>query len=162
MATATQPSAPTELATTTQPSAPTELAEAGSPYDEPGEPGESGERGELGGIWEQGVPAECCIPLTRAPLSADDAERLVAVLKAIAVPARLRLLSMIYAHEGAEACVCELTSPLGLTQPTISHHLKVLVDAGLLTRSKRGVWAYYRAVPDALAALAAVLTPPAT
>jgi ArsR family transcriptional regulator len=136
MATVTQPPAPTGL---------TQLCELGEPEVREG----------------QGVPAECyTTSLTRAPLSADDAERLVAVLKAIAVPARLRLLSMIYAHEGAEACVCELTGPLGLTQPTVSHHLKVLVDAGLLTRSKRGVWAYYQAVPDALTALAAVLTPP--
>jgi ArsR family transcriptional regulator, arsenate/arsenite/antimonite-responsive transcriptional repressor len=104
--------------------------------------------------------AACCTPLARAPLSARDAARLAGVLKAIAVPARLRLLSMIYAHEGGEACVCELTEPLGLTQPTVSHHLKVLVDAGLISRDKRGVWAYYRAVPDALAALAAVFSPP--
>nr|WP_326828227.1 metalloregulator ArsR/SmtB family transcription factor [Parafrankia discariae] len=96
--------------------------------------------------------------MTQAPLSAEDAERLAAALKAVAVPARLRLLSMIYAGAGGEACVCELTEPLRLTQPTVSHHLKILVDAGLVTREKRGVWAYYRAVPDALAALAAVFT----
>jgi ArsR family transcriptional regulator len=107
-----------------------------------------------------GAISTCCTPLARAPLSAQEADTLVAVLKAIAVPTRLRLLSMIYAREGGEACVCELTEPLGLTQPTISHHLKVLVDAGLITRDKRGVWAYYRAVPEALAALAAVFTPP--
>ncbi|KLL10690.1 transcriptional regulator [Protofrankia sp. BMG5.30] len=107
-----------------------------------------------------GLPVACCTPLTRAPLSAEEAERLVTVLRAIAVPARLRLLSMIYARENGEACVCELTEPLGLSQPTVSHHLKVLVDAGLITRDKRGVWAYYRAVPDALAALATVFAPP--
>ncbi len=106
-----------------------------------------------------GTPTACCTPLTRAPLSAEEADRLVTVLKAIAVPARLRLLSMIHAHEGGEACVCELTEPLGLSQPTVSHHLKVLVDAGLITRDKRGVWAYYRAVPDALTALATVFAP---
>jgi ArsR family transcriptional regulator len=105
------------------------------------------------------IPA-CCTPLTRAPLSAADADQLAAVLKAIAVPARLRLLSMIYAREGGEACACELTEPLGLSQPTVSHHLKVLVNAGLITRDKRGVWAYYRAVPGALNALAAVFGPP--
>jgi ArsR family transcriptional regulator len=142
--------------TVTQSPAPARLAEAGGACGEPGASREAGRRG----AWEQDVPAECCTPLTRAPLSADEAERLVAVLKAVAVPARLRLLSLVYAHDGSEACVCELTGPLGLTQPTVSHHLKVLVDAGLLTRSKRGVWAYYRAVPDALAALAAVLAPP--
>jgi ArsR family transcriptional regulator len=79
-------------------------------------------------------------------------------LKAIADPARLRLLSMVAAHEGGEACVCDLTEPLGLSQPTVSHHLKVLVEGGLLTRDKRGVWAYYALVPGALDALAGVLT----
>ncbi|MCK9875808.1 metalloregulator ArsR/SmtB family transcription factor [Frankia sp. Ag45/Mut15] len=108
-----------------------------------------------------GVVSACCTPLTGAPLSSAEADTLAAVLRAIAVPTRLRLLSMIYAREGGEACVCELTEPLGLTQPTISHHLKVLVDAGLLTRDKRGVWAYYRAVPGALAALGAIFAPPA-
>lgn len=100
-----------------------------------------------------GALGACCTPLATAPLSAHDADQLAAVLKAIAVPARLRLLSMIYARDGGEACVCELTEPLGLTQPTVSHHLKVLVDAGLISRDKRGVWAYYRPVPGALAAL---------
>jgi len=138
------------MATVMQPPAPAGLIEAGSPC---------GELDGLDGLEEPGAPGERCTPLARAPLSAADAERIVAVLKAVAVPARLRLLSLIYAHESAEACVCELTGPLGLTQPTVSHHLKVLVDAGLLTRSKRGVWAYYRAVPDALAALAAALSP---
>ncbi|OHV31822.1 MULTISPECIES: ArsR/SmtB family transcription factor [Pseudofrankia] len=104
-----------------------------------------------------GALSGCCAPLAREPLSAADAEQLATVLKAIAVPARLRLLSMIYARDGGEACVCELTEPLGLTQPTVSHHLKVLVDAGLITRDKRGVWAYYRPVPGAMAALAAML-----
>ncbi|MDP9396738.1 MAG: metalloregulator ArsR/SmtB family transcription factor [Actinomycetota bacterium] len=103
----------------------------------------------------------CCSPLARAPLSAPDAERLAGLLKALADPARLRLLSLIQAHEGGEACVCELTEPLGLTQPTVSHHLKVLLDAGLLVRDKRGVWSYYRAVPETLAALADVLATPA-
>ena len=102
--------------------------------------------------------AACCAPLVRAPLGAEDATRLASTLKAIADPARLRLLSLVAAHEGAEACVCDLTEPLGLSQPTVSHHLKVLVDAGLLTRDKRGVWAYYRLVPGALDALAGVLS----
>jgi len=100
----------------------------------------------------------CCAPLTREPLSAGSAATLAQTLKAIADPTRLRLLSMVAAHEGAEACVCDLTEPLGLTQPTVSHHLKVLVDAGLLTRDKRGVWAYFAIVPGALDSLAAVLT----
>ncbi|EFC84931.1 transcriptional regulator, ArsR family [Parafrankia sp. EUN1f] len=106
-----------------------------------------------------GALSACCGPLAREPLSVEDAERLATVLKAIAVPTRLRLLSMIYARDGGEACVCELTEPLGLTQPTVSHHLKVLVDAGLITREKRGVWAYYRPVPGTMATLAAMLTP---
>nr|WP_157735597.1 metalloregulator ArsR/SmtB family transcription factor [Pseudofrankia inefficax] len=106
-----------------------------------------------------GAMSACCTPLAREPLSAAEADQLAAVLKAIAVPARLRILSMIYARDGGEACVCELTEPLGLTQPTVSHHLKVLVDAGLISREKRGVWAYYRPVPHAMAALAAMLTP---
>ena len=75
------------------------------------------------------------------------------VLKALADPARLRLLSLIASHDGAEACVCDLTEPVGLSQPTVSHHLKVLVDAGLVTRDKRGVWAYYALVPGALDAV---------
>ena len=100
----------------------------------------------------------CCAPLVREPLSAAGAEQLGGVLKALADPARLRLLSMIAAHEGGEACVCELTEPLGLTQPTVSHHLKVLHDAGLVSRDKRGVWAYYRLVPAALTGLAALIT----
>lgn len=99
----------------------------------------------------------CCAPLTRAPLSADDAVALAKVVKALADPARLRLLSLIAAHEGSEACVCDLIEPLGLSQPTVSHHLKVLVDAGLVTRDKRGVWAFYALVPQALSALASVL-----
>ena len=82
-----------------------------------------------------------------------------AALKAIADPTRLRLLSMVAAHEGGEACVCDLTEPLGLTQPTVSHHLKVLVDAGLLTREKR-VWAYFTLVPGALDSLGAMLVSP--
>ncbi|WP_309225650.1 metalloregulator ArsR/SmtB family transcription factor [Quadrisphaera sp. INWT6] len=100
----------------------------------------------------------CCAPLVREPLRAEDAAALARTLKAIADPARLRLLSMVAAHEGGEACVCDLTEPLGLSQPTVSHHLKVLVQAGLLMRDKRGVWAYYALVPGALDALAGVLT----
>lgn len=106
------------------------------------------------------LASECCAPLLREPITADQAADLARMLKALADPVRLRLVSMVAAHEGGEACVCELTGPLGLTQPTISHHLKILVDAGIFTRDKRGVWAYYALVPSALEALAAVLTPP--
>jgi ArsR family transcriptional regulator, arsenate/arsenite/antimonite-responsive transcriptional repressor len=99
----------------------------------------------------------CCAPLTREPISAAEAVDLAAQLKAIADPARLRLISMVAAHDDQEACVCDLTEPLGLTQGTVSHHLRVLVDAGIFTRDKRGTWAYYRLVPGALDSIASVL-----
>jgi ArsR family transcriptional regulator len=104
----------------------------------------------------------CCPPLAREPISAAEAQRLAGVLKAIADPTRLRLLSLIQAHDGGESCVCELTGSLDLSQPTISHHLKVLHEAGLLERDKRGVWVYYRAVPGALSALAELIGAPAS
>jgi ArsR family transcriptional regulator len=100
---------------------------------------------------------DCCAPLLREPLSPDQADSLARTLKALADPTRLRLVSMVAAHEGGEACVCDLTEPLGLTQPTISHHLKILTDAGIFSRDKRGVWAYYALRPQALQALAAIL-----
>ena len=99
----------------------------------------------------------CCAPPTREPISAAEATDLAAQLKAIADPARLRLISMVAAHDDQEACVCDLTEPLGLSQGTVSHHLKVLVDAGIFTRDKRGTWAYYRLVPGALDSIASVL-----
>ena len=99
----------------------------------------------------------CCAPLLHEPITASQAADLARMFKALADPTRLRLVSMVAAHDGGEACVCELTEPLGLTQPTISHHLKILVDAGIFTRDKRGDWAYYSLVPAALDALAAVL-----
>ncbi len=105
-------------------------------------------------------PVACCAPLAREPLTAEAATTLARTMKALADPARLRLLSLVASHEGGEACVCDLTEPLGLSQPTVSHHLKVLVDAGLLTRDKRGVWAYYTLVTEAMNAVAAVLTAP--
>lgn len=100
----------------------------------------------------------CCPPVTGNALDAEAAHGLAAVLRALAEPTRLRLVSLIAAHDGAEACVCDLTGPVALSQPTVSHHLKVLVDAGLLEREQRGRWAYYRLVPGALDALAALLT----
>ncbi len=99
----------------------------------------------------------CCSPITREPLAAPEAEQLAQVLKALADPTRLRLVSLVAAHEGDEACVCELTGPVGLSQPTVSHHLRVLVDAGILQREQRGKWAYFRIVPGALDALAGIL-----
>lgn len=99
----------------------------------------------------------CCSPLTREAIAEANASHLASSLKALADPSRLRIISMVAAHDGAEACVCDLTEPLGLGQPTVSHHLKILVDAGYLTRSKRGTWAYYSLVPGALDGVARLL-----
>jgi len=107
-----------------------------------------------------GDAVSCCAPLVREPLDAAKADDLAHKLKALADPARLRLISIVGASEGAEACVCDLTEPIGLSQPTVSHHLKVLMDAGFLTRSKRGTWAYYKLVPESLAELSTLLTDP--
>lgn len=105
------------------------------------------------------IPAvACCAPIVREPLGAEEAVGLAAVLKALADPARIRLLSLLSANEGGEACVCDLTEPLDLSQPTVSHHLKTLVDAGLVQREKRGVWAYFSLVPGALDDVARVLS----
>jgi len=101
--------------------------------------------------------SQCCSPSAGQPLDADAALRLAAVLKAIAEPTRLRLLSLVAAHDGGEACICNLTEPVQLSQPTVSHHMRVLVDAGLLAREQRGKWAYYRLVPGALDALSDLL-----
>lgn len=90
-------------------------------------------------------------------IAPERAEAMARTLKALADPARLRLLSMVAAHQDAEACVCDLTEPLGLSQPTVSHHLKILVEAGFLSRTKRGTWAYYRLVPEAMQNTAAFL-----
>ena len=106
------------------------------------------------------APAEavgCCAPLTREPLSPAAAEAIVPLLKALADPIRLRLLSLVASHAGGEACVCDLNDAFELSQPTISHHLKVLHQAGLLDREKRGVWVYYRARTAALTGLAELI-----
>lgn len=99
----------------------------------------------------------CCSPLASEPLSAEAVAGVVPLLKALADPARLRLLSLVASHEGGEACVCDLNDAFDLSQPTISHHLKVLHSAGLLEREKRGVWVYYRVDADALAQLGALI-----
>jgi ArsR family transcriptional regulator len=110
-------------------------------------------------------PAEtvaCCAPLSVQPLSARQADQVAPLLKALADPVRLRLMSLVASRPGGEACVCDLGDEFDLTQPTISHHLKVLHDAGLLDREKRGVWVYYRARTDALAGLGTLIgCPPA-
>ncbi len=99
----------------------------------------------------------CCAPLAREPLTAEQAVDLSRLFKAMADPVRLRLLSLIASHAGGEACVCDLTDAFELTAPTISHHLKVLREAGLITGERRGTWVYYRVHPEVLARLAAVL-----
>lgn len=99
----------------------------------------------------------CCADGISAPLPRDTAERLAQLLKAVADPTRLQLLALIRATEGGSACVCDLTAPLGLSQPTVSHHLKVLTEAGVLTRERRGVWAWYAIDQTRLDELASLL-----
>ena len=106
----------------------------------------------------------CCSPLVDEPLSMEQAERVAPLLKALADPVRLRLLSLVASHTDGEACVCDLNDAFDLTQATISHHLKVLHSAGVLDRDKRGVWVYYAVRPEALTSVAtlfdtAALTP---
>ncbi|EOD63432.1 ArsR/SmtB family transcription factor [Amycolatopsis vancoresmycina] len=103
--------------------------------------------------------AKCCSPLARDPLTEVQATELAKRFKAMADPVRLRLLSLIASHTGGEACVCDLTDAFDLTGPTISHHLKVLRESGLITGERRGTWVYYRVHPEALAHLSAVLAP---
>ena len=103
-------------------------------------------------------PLTCCVPLSREPITAERAASVVPMLKAIADPARLRLLSLVLSHEGGEACVCDLLPHFDLSQPTISHHLKVLHEAGLVDREKRGTWVYYIARPAAMTALAGLFS----
>jgi ArsR family transcriptional regulator len=104
--------------------------------------------------------AVCCAPAGEA-ITAADAEQLALRFRALADPTRVRLLSLIAAHDDGEACICDLIDPVSLAQPTVSHHMKQLADAGLVTREQRGKWAYYRIVYDALTALAAAITPTA-
>ncbi len=101
------------------------------------------------------------VPLTGEPLGEASAAELAQVFKALGDPVRLRLISLIGAHRGGEVCVCDLTAAFDLTQPTISHHLKVLREAGIIGSERRGTWVYYRLVPAALERMAALLTPPA-
>ena len=104
--------------------------------------------------------AACCAPLTAAPLSMEQAEQVAPLLKALADPVRLRLLSLVASHAGGEACICDLNEAFDLSQPTISHHMKGLHEAGLVDRDKRGVWVYYRVRPQALESLAALIGSP--
>ena len=102
----------------------------------------------------------CCPSVLQNRVGRDDAEELANAFKAVADPGRLRLLSFIAAQPGAETCVCNLVEPLGLSQPTVSHHLRVLTDAGLLTRERRGTWMFYRLVPDRVEGLRQALALP--
>ncbi|OEJ52585.1 ArsR/SmtB family transcription factor [Streptomyces agglomeratus] len=98
----------------------------------------------------------CCPPLNERPLSAEDAVRTAAMFKALGDPVRLRLFSAVASHEGGEACVCNI-SDVGVSQPTVSHHLKKLREAGLLTSERRGTWVYYRVAPSVLSAMSKML-----
>ena len=105
----------------------------------------------------QVLAAGCCAPLTREPLAPSEATDLAPLFKALGDPVRLRLLSLIACHDGGEACVCELTDTFDLSAPTISHHLKVLREAGLITSQRRGTWIYYRISPEVIARVSAIL-----
>jgi ArsR family transcriptional regulator, arsenate/arsenite/antimonite-responsive transcriptional repressor len=102
----------------------------------------------------------CAIPLVREPVNEAEAPGLAQVFKALGDPVRLRLVSLIGAHEGGEVCVCELTEAFHLSQPTISHHLKILREAGIIGSQRRGTWVYYRLEPAALERMGALLSAP--
>jgi ArsR family transcriptional regulator len=104
--------------------------------------------------------SDCCAPVLTGHLDEPDADELATVFRALGDPGRLRLLSFLAAQPGGEACVCNLTQPLGLSQPTVSHHLKVLTEAGLLDRERRATWIYYRLRLERLGQLCAALMPP--
>jgi ArsR family transcriptional regulator len=104
--------------------------------------------------------ADCCAPVVRQVIKPDEAVTLAVGFKALSDPARLRLISLVAAHVDQEACVCDLTEPVGLSQPTVSHHLRLLVEAGILSREQRGKWAYYKLVPTTLNALAGLIASP--
>jgi ArsR family transcriptional regulator, arsenate/arsenite/antimonite-responsive transcriptional repressor len=102
---------------------------------------------------------ECCAPLAREPLSQDGADELAPLFKAVADPLRLRLLSLIACHDGGEACVCDLLGEFDVTAPSVSYHLKILREAGLISSERRGTWVYYRVNPGVMARMSAVLLP---
>lgn len=106
---------------------------------------------------EPTLDASCCLPSEQPAISVEDAQQRALMFKALADPNRLRLLSIVKAGESGESCVCDLTEPLDLGQPTVSHHLKILVEAGLLHRERRGTWAYYSIVPGALDKVAGLI-----
>jgi ArsR family transcriptional regulator, arsenate/arsenite/antimonite-responsive transcriptional repressor len=101
---------------------------------------------------------DCYSPMVREPLDEADAKALAGMFKAMGDPVRLRLLSLIASHEGGEACVCDLTGEFDVSQPTISHHLRVLREAGLIDSERRGTWVYYWVLPTALDRLGSLLS----
>ena len=101
----------------------------------------------------------CCAPLAREPLSPGGADELAPLFKAVADPMRLRLLSLIACHDGGESCVCDLTAAFDVTAPTVSYHLRILREAGLISAERRGTWVYYRVNPQVMARMSAVLVP---
>jgi ArsR family transcriptional regulator len=100
--------------------------------------------------------APCCPPLTERPLTTEESERTAAMFKALGDPVRVRLFSLVASYQGGEACVCDI-SDVGVSQPTVSHHLRKLREAGLLTSERRGTWVYYRVEPSVLAAMGRLL-----
>ncbi|MFB7286512.1 ArsR/SmtB family transcription factor [Actinacidiphila glaucinigra] len=118
-------------------------------------------KSELRVLGQDDQDVACCSPMVREPLGEADAVDLARMFKALADPVRLRLLSLIASYEGGEACVCDLTGPFDVSQPTISHHLKVLREAGLVGSERRGTWVYYWVLPPALARLSSLLQAPA-
>jgi ArsR family transcriptional regulator, arsenate/arsenite/antimonite-responsive transcriptional repressor len=102
---------------------------------------------------------ECCAPLAAAPLSPAGADELAPLFKAVADPMRLRLLSLIACHDGGESCVCDLLAAFDVSAPSISYHLKILREAGLISSERRGTWVYYRVNPDVMTRMSAVLAP---
>lgn len=105
------------------------------------------------------ITSACCVSLLDAPLTQTAAQDMARMFKALSDPARLRMISLIAAQPDGEACNCDLIEPLGLSQPTVSHHLKVLHDAGLLARKRRGQWVYYRIRPEQMSVLRSALAP---
>ena len=103
----------------------------------------------------------CCEPLAREPLPSAGAEELAPLFKALADPVRLRLLSLIACHDGGESCVCDLLEAFDMTAPSVSYHLKILREAGLISSQRRGTWVYYRVNSGVMARMSAVLAPPA-
>jgi ArsR family transcriptional regulator len=117
----------------------------------------SSECGDCGPEAADGV--ECCAPLACEPLPEAGAQELAVLFKAVADPVRLRLLSLIACHDGGESCVCDLLDAFDMTPPSVSYHLKILREAGLISSERRGTWVYYRVNPDVMTRMSAVLVP---